>query len=79
MKALLLQITPSDRSVLQLLAEGKATPEIASGLGMSESAVETQLSTLLNRMGAATRSDAVAAAIRRGLIAEIGAVSMSAT
>jgi len=64
----LLHITPGERAALQLLADGRATDEIASGLGLSSGAVESHLATLFARMGAASRSEAVAAAVRRGLV-----------
>jgi DNA-binding CsgD family transcriptional regulator len=65
---LLLHITPEEREALQLLADGKTTEEIASGLGISERAVEAHLSTVFERMGAATRGEAIEAAQRRGLL-----------
>ena len=65
---LVLHITPSERAALQLLADGKAGNEIACGLGISEPAVEPHLSTLFARMGVASRAEAVAAALRRGLL-----------
>jgi DNA-binding NarL/FixJ family response regulator len=67
-ETLLLHITPGERSALQLLADGKPANEIAYDLGVSERAVNAQLSALFARMGAATRHDAIAVALRRGLI-----------
>jgi LuxR family maltose regulon positive regulatory protein len=67
--ALILQITPAERAVLQLLADGKPTPEIAGRLRISESAVEGLMTALFGRMGAAGRPEAIAAALRRGLLA----------
>jgi DNA-binding CsgD family transcriptional regulator len=65
---LILQITPWERAALQLLANGKATHEMAGRLGLSECEVEAHLTTLFARMGAATRTEAIAAAQRRGLL-----------
>jgi DNA-binding CsgD family transcriptional regulator len=65
---LVLQITPSERAALQLLANGKATNEIAGRLGISECEIEAHLTGLFARMGAASRSEAIAAAFRRGLL-----------
>ena len=65
---MMLRITPGERSALQLLAEGKATGELARRLSISEGEVEAQLTSLFARMGATTRKEAVAAAIRRGLL-----------
>ena len=64
----MLHITPRERAALKLLADGRTTTEIASGLGVSEPAVEEQLTTLFARMGAASRTEAIAAALRRGLL-----------
>jgi LuxR family quorum sensing-dependent transcriptional regulator len=66
--ALVLQITPRERAALQLLANGNATGEIADRLGISEREVDAHLTTLFIRMGAATRSEAIAAGYRRGLL-----------
>jgi DNA-binding CsgD family transcriptional regulator len=63
-----LQITPTERAALQLLADGKATHEIADRLRVSESTIEAHLRRLFAKMGASTRAEAVAAAIRRGLL-----------
>jgi DNA-binding CsgD family transcriptional regulator len=67
-RVLVLHITPRERAALQLLADGRATNEIACGLGISEHAIEAHLSTLFARMGAASRTEAIAAAWRRGLL-----------
>lgn len=64
----MLQITPWERTTLELLANGKPTDEIAGRIGISESEVEAHLNTLFARMGAAGRSEAIAAAFRRGLL-----------
>lgn len=63
-----LQITPWERTALELLADGKRVSEIAGSLGISECKVEAHLTTLFARMGAASRTEAIAAAFRRGLL-----------
>jgi DNA-binding NarL/FixJ family response regulator len=68
----LLQITPHERVALQLLADGTGTRGIADRLGVSEPEVEAHLSGLFARMGAASRTEAVAAAWRRGLLESDG-------
>jgi DNA-binding NarL/FixJ family response regulator len=67
-RILLLYLTHRERAALQLLAEGRASTEIASGLGVSERAVEARLITLFARMGAASRTEAIDVASRRGLL-----------
>jgi DNA-binding NarL/FixJ family response regulator len=65
---MVLQITPEERAVLQLLADGNATTDIAARLGLSERALEGRLAMLLMRMGVANPVEAVADALRRGLL-----------
>jgi DNA-binding NarL/FixJ family response regulator len=63
-----LQITPWERDALKLLANGTTTDEIARCLGVTVSDVEACLAALFQKMGTATRGDAVAVAFRRGLL-----------
>jgi len=63
-----LQITPSERDVLECLASGTPTPDIARRLGLNEHDVDACLQTLFTRMGVRNDSEAVDAAIRRGLV-----------
>ena len=63
-----LQITPSERDALELLANGTAIDEIARCLGVTVCEVEGRLTALFAKMGTATRRDAAAAAFRRGLV-----------
>jgi DNA-binding NarL/FixJ family response regulator len=63
-----LHLTPSDRDALQLLANGTAAIEIAKDLGLSESEIESHLTRLFARMGAASPAEAVAIALKRGLL-----------
>jgi len=65
----MLQITPSDRQALRLLAIGHSKDDVAVGLGISAPEMETQLAKLFAAMGAATQAEAIAVAQRRGLIA----------
>jgi DNA-binding NarL/FixJ family response regulator len=63
-----LHITPAERSALQLLATGRAGHEIAGRLGTAETDLEAHLTALFARMGVASRSEAIMAAVRRGLL-----------
>jgi DNA-binding CsgD family transcriptional regulator len=63
-----LQITPSERQALQLIAEGKAAGDIGTCLGVSTSELGRHLTTLFAKMGVTSQSDAIAAARRRGLL-----------
>src|SRR5262249_1378895 len=63
-----LQITPAERTALQMLADGLAHHDIAGNLHMSECGLEPPLTTLFERMGVAGRNQAIAEAVRRGLV-----------
>ena len=65
---MLLQITPDERATLQSLADGGETGDIARSLGLPEREVEVQLVALFKRMGASTLTEAINAAVRRGLV-----------
>ena len=64
-----LQITPSERALLECLANGAAMSEIARRLGANELQINASLEALFVRMGVRTRAEAVAVALRRGLLA----------
>jgi len=61
-----LQITPAERQILQLLAQGKSLDEIAQIVEVSAWAVERYLSVLFARMGVSRMAEAVESAKRRG-------------
>ena len=64
-----LRITPLERRALQMLASGRTTGDLATGLGITPLETETLLADLFSAMGASSRGQAVAAAHRRGLLA----------
>lgn len=59
---------PRALEVLRLVAQGRANKEIAAALGVSERTVKFHLSTIMARLGAANRTEAVTLAAQRGLI-----------
>ena len=61
-------ITPRQRQCLALVSQGRRVREIANHLGLSVSAVEQYLRAARQRLGARTRADAVARAVRLGLL-----------
>ena len=63
-----LQITPSERKVLQLLASGYTTNDVAACLGISMLETERLMTMLFAAIGAAGQAEAIAAADRRGLL-----------
>ncbi|HJZ70140.1 MAG TPA: LuxR C-terminal-related transcriptional regulator [Vicinamibacterales bacterium] len=64
----MLQITPRERLALQLLAEGKDRTELAASLELADGELDACLIALFERMGVQTPPQAVAAAVKRGLV-----------
>jgi DNA-binding NarL/FixJ family response regulator len=62
------KLTQRELDVLGLLAEGLQHEEIGRRLGISSETVRTHLRKACDRLGAATRTQAVATALRLGLI-----------
>jgi len=63
-----LQITPWERRALQLLAGGYTRPELARALGMGMVEIEALLTGVFTALGAASQTEAIAAAQKRGLV-----------
>jgi len=63
------RLTQRELDVLGLLAEGLPHEEIGRRLGISSETVRTHLRKASDRLGASTRTQAVATALRLGLIA----------
>lgn len=61
-------LSPREREVLQLAAEGLGNPEIAEKLFISPRTAETHRANLMRKLGLQTATDLVRFAIRRGLI-----------
>ena len=66
--ALLEEITPREIEVLRMLAEGLVNKEIATRMNISDHTVKFHISSILEKLGASTRTEAVTIGIRRGLI-----------
>ena len=62
------QLTPRERDVLRLLAEGFPNKEIARRLFVSEKTVKTHVSSILQKLGVQDRTQAALAAVRQGLL-----------
>jgi NarL family two-component system response regulator YdfI len=65
---LLEPLTPREHEVLRMLALGLANKGIAARLNISEHTVKFHVAAILGKLGAASRTEAVALGIRRGLI-----------
>jgi DNA-binding NarL/FixJ family response regulator len=61
-------LTRREREVLQMLAAGLSNKEIAARLGISEHTVKFHVASILGKLGAASRTEAVSLGIRRGLV-----------
>jgi DNA-binding NarL/FixJ family response regulator len=61
-------LTPRQREILQLVAEGKTSKEIAQALALSSKTVEAHRAQIMARLGLRNVSDLVRYAIRIGLI-----------
>jgi DNA-binding NarL/FixJ family response regulator len=61
-------LSPRQREVLQLVAEGKTNAEIAARLTISQRTVENHRATLMQRLGLRNQTDLIRHAIRHGLI-----------
>ncbi|HKV25034.1 MAG TPA: response regulator transcription factor [Candidatus Acidoferrum sp.] len=61
-------LTPREREVLQMLASGLLNKEIAAKLSISEHTVKFHVASILGKLGASTRTEAVSLGIRRGLV-----------
>ena len=61
-------LTPRQREILQLIAEGKSTKAIAFDLSLSVKTVETHRSALMQRLGIRDVAGLVVFAVRHGLI-----------
>lgn len=61
-------LTPREKEVLQLMAEGLANKQIAMRLSISEHTVKFHLSSLYGKLGVASRTEAVKRGLGLGLI-----------
>jgi DNA-binding NarL/FixJ family response regulator len=61
-------LTPRELEVLHLLAAGLPNKIIAIRLGVSEHTAKFHVSSVLSKLGAASRTEAVTTAARRGLL-----------
>jgi DNA-binding NarL/FixJ family response regulator len=62
------RLTPREEQVLQLLVEGLSNKEIATRLHLTEGTVRNHVSRVIAKLQANDRTQAVIAALRRGLV-----------
>ncbi len=62
------ELTPREREIVQLLAEGQRNKEVASSLGISVKTVETHRAAIMGKLGFDSFADLVRYAIREKII-----------
>jgi DNA-binding NarL/FixJ family response regulator len=63
----LASLTPREREVLRLLAEGLSNRQIADALYIAPRTASTHVGNILSKLGLASRTEAATRALRRGL------------
>ncbi len=63
-----IQLTPRELATLRSMAQGRSNKEVAQELGISERTVKTHLGHLFQKLGVASRTEAVKVATHRGLV-----------
>src|SRR6185295_12562078 len=61
-------LAPREEEVLQLIADGCSTSEVASGLFISGKTVKNHLASIYEKLEARDRTQAVLSAVRSGII-----------
>lgn len=61
-------LTSRELEILQMMVSGESNPEIAERLVVSRSTVKFHVSNVLMKLGATTRTEAVAIALQKGLV-----------
>jgi DNA-binding NarL/FixJ family response regulator len=61
-------LTPREREVITLVAEGRTNREIGKRLGVAERTARTHVSNILAKLGLASRTQAAMWAVREGLV-----------
>lgn len=62
------ELTAREHEVLALVVEGVSNAEIARRLGIAGGTVKNHISSIFEKLGVTQRTEAVAAAIRRGIV-----------
>ena len=68
METFISPLTPREMEILRHIAEGRLNRQIAVELGVSEQTIKNHLTSILRKLNANARTEAVAIAVRQGLI-----------
>jgi len=63
------RLTPREREIVQLLAEGKSNKEVSAMLGISMKTAETHRATIMKKLSMDSLASLVRYAIRNNIIA----------
>jgi DNA-binding NarL/FixJ family response regulator len=72
-------LTPREREVVQLLAEGKSTKEVASALNLSVKTAETHRSNIMRKLDIHSVSELVLYAVRNNIVQVLPALTPTGT
>lgn len=67
-EALISPLTPRETEILNFIAQGYLNKQIAGQLGISEQTIKNHVTSILRKLNANARTEAVVVAIRQGLI-----------
>lgn len=67
-KSVVQDLTPRERDVIVLVAEGRTNREIGKRLGVAERTARTHVSNILTKLGLVSRTQAAMWAVREGLV-----------
>lgn len=62
------RLTPREREIIQLIAEGKSNKEVATALGLSVKTAETHRSNILHKLNVHSASELVLYAVRNNIV-----------
>src|SRR5258707_6161625 len=62
------RLTPREREIVQMLAEGKSSKEVAAALGLSAKTAETHRSNIMRKLDLHSVSDLVLYAVRNNIV-----------
>ncbi len=62
------RLSPREREILQLMADGLESPQIVASLGISPATLRTHIQNILTKLGVHSKTQAVLIAVRQGRV-----------